>query len=109
MVTAAISYTGFLSSSDELQLYRIIQEALSNVIKYADAIAAKITIYENDTVLFIEIKDNGKGFNVNELLTNSKSFGLHNIIERSRAIGGTAIITSDKKGTIITIEIKKIG
>lgn len=107
MVTAEINYEKVLSSSDELQIYRIVQEALSNIIKYADAIAAKISITENENNIIIEIKDNGKGFNVEETLNSKSSFGLHNIIERSRAIGGHANIISNVKGTIITIEIKK--
>jgi two-component system NarL family sensor kinase len=107
MVTAEIDYKGFLTSSVELQIYRIIQEALSNSIKYADAVAAKISVMENKSNIVIEIKDNGKGFNVQETLNNNHSFGLHNIIERSRAIGGEAKIVSDPSGTIITIEIKK--
>lgn len=107
MVTAEMDYQTKLSTSVELQLYRIIQEALSNIIKYADAVAAKISITEDRSSIFIEIKDNGKGFDVHEILSNSNSFGLHNIIERSRAIGGLAKIHSDKKGTIITVEIKK--
>ncbi|MEO7978769.1 sensor histidine kinase [Flavobacterium sp.] len=107
LVSSHIEYNQSLSSSDELQVYRIIQEALSNIIKYANAVAAKISILENSTSLLIEIKDNGIGFNISEVLKSKNSFGLHNIIERSRAIGGEAKIVSDKKGTIITIEIKK--
>lgn len=107
MVTTDIEYKEYLSTPDELQLYRIIQEALSNIIKYANAVAAKVTILENNNGLFVEIKDNGKGFNVTETLNGKSAFGLHNIIERSRAIGGEAKIVSDKNGTVITIEIKK--
>ena len=107
MVTAEINYNQTLSTSDELQVYRIIQEALSNIIKYANAVAAKITVSEKSESLFIEIKDNGKGFNVFDSLNGKNAFGLHNIIERSRAIGGESKIVSDKNGTIITIEIKK--
>ena len=107
LVTAEVNYFQKLSTSEELQLYRIIQEALSNIIKYANAIAAKITIQEKNNSIHIEIKDNGKGFNVSEKLNGKNAFGLHNIIERSRAIGGEAKIHSDKNGTIITIEIKK--
>lgn len=107
MVTADVNYNGSLSTSDELQVYRIVQEALSNIIKYANAVAAKITVQEKNNSLFIEIKDNGKGFNVSEKLNGKQAFGLHNIIERSRAIGGEAKISSDKNGTVITIEIKK--
>lgn len=107
MVTAEIEYSSVLSSSHELQIYRIVQEALSNIIKYADAVAAKISITETENSINIEIKDNGKGFNVEETLNNTSSFGLHNIIERSRAIGGKAAIISNTSGTIITIAIKK--
>lgn len=107
MVTADVDYKQFLSTSDELQVYRIIQESLSNIIKYANAIAAKITVQEKNNSIFIEVKDNGKGFNVSEKLSGKHAFGLHNIIERSRAIGGEAKIFSDKSGTVITIEIKK--
>ncbi len=107
MITSEINYNGTLATSDEIQVYRIIQEAVSNVIKYADAIAAKITINENENAVNIEIKDNGKGFNFNEIINSSKSFGLHNIIERSRAIGGEAKITSNNNGTTVAVEIKK--
>ena len=107
MVTAEIDYSSDLLSSTELQIYRIVQESLSNIIKYANAIAAKITIQENAKSILIEIKDNGKGFNVSETLNGKMAFGLHNIIERSRAIGGKAEIISNKNGTIITIDIKK--
>lgn len=107
MVTSDIVYYGSLSVSNELQVYRIIQEALSNIIKYAEAVAAKIIIREETNHLQIQIKDNGLGFNVLETLSRKDSFGLHNIIERSKAIGGIAKILSDKNGTIITIELKK--
>ncbi|MNJ90701.1 Sensor histidine kinase LiaS [compost metagenome] len=107
MVTSDIVYSSTLSVSDELQVYRIIQEALSNIIKYAEAVAAKVLISEDLQGLTIQIKDNGKGFNVAETLSRKDAFGLHNIIERSKAIGGQAKIHSDKNGTTITIHIKK--
>lgn len=107
MVTASIDYNGFLSVSDELQVYRIIQEALSNIVKYAEAYAARITLITKNNVLYIQIKDNGKGFDVAEKIAGSTAFGLHNILERSKAIGGFAKIHSDKNGTVIDIEIKK--
>jgi two-component system NarL family sensor kinase len=107
LVTSEIDYNETLPVADELQIYRIVQEALSNIIKYANAVAAKITISERNSSFLVEIKDNGIGFNVSETLNGKDAFGLHNIIERSRVIGGEAKILSDKKGTIITVEIKK--
>lgn len=106
MVTADVDYRSSLSVSHELQVYRIIQEALSNVIKYAEAVAARISILETKDSLQILVQDNGKGFNVSEALSGGKAFGLFNIIERSHAIGGSAKITSDKSGTTISIDIK---
>jgi signal transduction histidine kinase/tetratricopeptide (TPR) repeat protein len=107
MITCDIDYETQLITTTELQIYRIVQEAVSNIIKYADAIAAKITISESKSKIHIEIKDNGKGFHVKETLESNAAFGLHNIIERSRVIGGETKIFSDKTGTIITIELSK--
>jgi two-component system NarL family sensor kinase len=107
MLTADIDYNNSLSSSAALQVYRIIQEAVTNIVKYANAIAGKIIITEDATKVYIEIKDNGKGFDVTETLNSSKAFGLYNIMERSKAIGGEAKITSSNAGTIINIVIPK--
>ncbi|MFD2521071.1 ATP-binding protein [Emticicia soli] len=104
-ISTELNYSGSLSSANELQIYRVIQEALSNIIKYANAHAAKITIEEQASRILVEIKDNGKGFNVKEAITSGKAFGLHNIIERSRVIGGEAQINSSAEGTVITINI----
>ncbi len=105
LLNAEIDYKSCLSSADELQLYRIIQEAVSNIIKYSKAKAAIITLNEYKEKLVIGIKDNGKGFHVAETLNSKASFGLHNIIERSKAINGKATIASSSNGTSITIEI----
>jgi signal transduction histidine kinase len=106
-ISTNINYSGTLSSADELQIYRIVQEALTNIIKYAQAHAAKITISEQKDKISIEIKDNGTGFDVKQALNSGKAFGLHNIIERSRVIGGEASINSSAEGTIIHINIPK--
>ena len=72
MVTTDIDYQDTLATSDELQLYRIIQEALSNAIKYANAHAAKITLQATKQQLLLEIRDNGKGFDVEKHWTAAK-------------------------------------
>jgi two-component system, NarL family, sensor kinase len=107
LVSTDIVYSGSLSSTNELHIYRIVQEALTNVVKYAKAHAAKITMVEEHDKISIEIKDNGKGFDVKQTLNSDKAFGLHNIIERSRMIGGQAQIQSSADGTVITIDILK--
>ncbi|WP_317043911.1 sensor histidine kinase [Chryseobacterium polytrichastri] len=107
MISSEINYQDGLTTEKELQIYRIVQEAVSNIIKYADAIAAKVILTENKDIVILEIIDNGKGFNVKETLEKKDSFGLHNMIERSKAIGGQAHITSTDKGTKIVVQIKK--
>lgn len=107
LITAEIDYKNSLTNIHELQVYRILQEALSNIIKYANAIAAKITLTEDDKNIYIEIKDNGTGFDVAAALDGKNAFGLHNIIERSKAINGLAKISSSATGTVISVKIKK--
>jgi two-component system, NarL family, sensor kinase len=106
-ITCEVDYFNSLKSSDEIQLFRVIQEALTNVIKYSNAHAAKVTIIENTKLILVEIKDNGIGFNVEEKLKSKKSFGIHSIIERVHSINGDVNFISNKNGTIIKIKIKK--
>lgn len=105
-VTAEISYKDkSLPAYAELQMYRIIQEALSNVRKYAQAHAAKVSISTHTGYVSLEIKDNGKGFDVQETLDKGKAFGLFSILERSKAIGGKAQILSQATGTTVLVQV----
>jgi two-component system NarL family sensor kinase len=105
MITTDIKYLKKLTPENELQLYRIIQESLSNIIKYADAHSARVSLKEVGNFLILEIKDNGKGFNVGEKLKGKTAFGLHSIIERGAITGGKTSIFSDNLGTTITVKI----
>lgn len=105
ILNTAIDYRNCLSVNDELQLYRIVQEAVNNILKYAKAEAALISITQLPAKLIVEVKDNGIGFNVEEALNGKNAFGLHNIMERSHAINGTPRISSGAGGTTIHIEI----
>lgn len=107
MLSANIQYHQSLSTSQELQVFRIIQESVTNMVKYSKAIAGIITIKDDDQEFFLEIKDNGIGFDVNKILDSNQSFGLLNIRERAKGIGGEAHIQSSPNGTIISVKIKK--
>lgn len=85
--TCDINYQHQLSKSDELQLYRIVQEALTNTWKHAQAEAAKITISLQKGEWLVEIKDNGIGFNAQEMLNNTASFGLQSMLQRAKVLG----------------------
>jgi signal transduction histidine kinase len=100
-----INYNGSLDSKTELQLYRIIQESLSNCIKHSQTHAVKISIQEVGSQLIIEIMDSGTGFDVQEKMASNSTFGLLSILERSHSIKGIPSITSSQKGTIIRIKL----
>ena len=99
--TSDIDYDTVLDKDEELQLYRIIQEALNNVATHAQAEACKITIRSVGQNLFAEIKDNGRGFDSGAI--QKKSFGLQSMKQRAKAFGADLTIESSKTGTIIKI------
>ena len=103
--TCDIEYEKKLSRSKELQLYRIIQEALNNTLKHGKANAAKVIVVSSESKLHVEIKDNGNGFNVTEQMSSSKSFGLQSILQRAKAIAAKINIESSEKGTKISLNI----
>ena len=85
----------------ELILFRILQEAISNAIKYAEHDTFEITLYFNINELNIVFKDFGKGFN---LETIQKGNGLTNMKNRAAIINTTFDLVSDEEnGTTITL------
>lgn len=104
-LTSEIQYKGTLGYIRELQVYRIIQEAVTNILKHSEAVAAKISINEENDTIHVEIKDNGKGFEVDKMLAKGNCFGLLNITERVKYINGNVLFKSNKSGTVITINI----
>jgi two-component system NarL family sensor kinase len=106
-ITADIEYHNKLDKNGELQLFRMIQEALNNIVKYAGAEAAKVTIRETDKYILAEIMDNGKGFDVHAAMNSKASFGLLSLMERSKVLNGKTEIHSSASGTLVKIEIPK--
>jgi len=90
--------------SFELQLYRIIQEFLSNVIKHAKAKSMMIYIRDTKDVVTLILSDNGIGFDIDEL---QKGMGLQNIDSRIKSINGICKWKSiQNKGTRLLIKIE---
>lgn len=86
----------------QLALYRITQESISNVIKYAQAQNVIVQISQNENTLSLTIEDDGIGFNKSEI---NYGLGLKNIENRVRLINGSLDIISKKgEGTTINIE-----
>lgn len=95
-----------------LTLFRIIQEACNNILKHANASLINIDINYDENRIYLKIKDNGSGFNMDEVHPNiteqvqSSSFGLTFMRERTSLLSGKFEIQSDKgKGTIITVSV----
>lgn len=87
----------------KMNIFRIIQEALNNINKYAKATKASIKINSDGSTLFLLVEDNGIGFNVAK---TRKGIGLKNMKERANAIKGNLIVDSEKdQGTTIILKI----
>jgi len=89
----------------ETTLFRIIQEALNNVIRHSKATQVKVNFDLDAQEVRVTVQDNGVGFEVSELddLLRSGKLGLTGMSERAQLLGGTVTITSRPgEGTIIT-------
>jgi signal transduction histidine kinase len=99
----------FLNVTAELIVFRIIQEALSNIVKYANATNIAIALHYNVDQLSFTISDNGIGFDPESEIENKKigkKAGLKNMKKRAELVNGTFEIKSNtNKGTIITVMI----
>ncbi|MFF2448403.1 sensor histidine kinase [Neobacillus sp. NPDC058068] len=89
---------------NRIAVFRVCQEALANIAKYADTSHVKINFNWQETVLNIIIQDFGKGFNPEEDEEGSRSLGLAGMKERMLLTGGEARISS-KIGVGTSIEI----
>ncbi len=97
-----------LPSQIEVAVYRIIQEALTNVAKYAEASNVSVVLRYRDSLLVAVIEDDGKGFDVNKVMAsaNEKKLGLFGMYERASLIGSTLTIESQPRaGTTIFLEL----
>ncbi|MCT7949445.1 sensor histidine kinase [Ancylothrix sp. C2] len=84
-------------------LYRIVQESLTNIYKHSDATFVRIDLHNTAEAIFLQIEDNGKGFDPN---VNSTGFGLQGMRERTTALTGKFFLTSESgKGCCIRVSI----
>ena len=91
-----------LSDEQRTCVYRVVQEALLNVIRHAEATAVKISLHHNSGNLDLRIRDNGRGFAASEV----KGMGLLGMEERVPHLNGRFNLTSKPgDGTTVHIEI----
>ncbi|MGD1058305.1 MAG: GAF domain-containing sensor histidine kinase [Solirubrobacteraceae bacterium] len=87
-----------LSEELDTAVYRLVQEALTNVAKHARANRVRVAVTESDGELLIEVQDDGSGFDAD---LSSDGFGLAGMRERVGLAGGTLSIDSGEQGTLL--------
>jgi two-component system sensor histidine kinase DegS len=97
-----------LPAEVELVLFRIAQEALRNTWKHAQATSADITVEFAGGRTKLTVSDNGRGFNVRQVMDGRDrgKLGLAGMMERAKLLGGTLSVSSESgKGTTLTAEL----
>lgn len=97
-----------LNNEEELALFRIVQEALSNIRKHSQATRARVHVIYKENGIKLIIDDNGKGFHPDEIKNAAArgSLGLIGMRERVKLIGGTLTIKSKpEKGVLISVDL----
>ena len=99
---------GFLTAENEINLYRIIQEGLNNILKHSKAKSAKLKSTINKKSIIIEIQDNGVGFDFDQKMKASNSLGLITLRERIKLMKGKMDVNSEiNVGTNFTFIIPR--
>ncbi len=97
-----------LPSEMETVLFRVVQEALTNVVRHAGATIVDVRLANADGFLTMRVADNGQGFDLapNWADSGGKGFGLRGMRERVRILGGDfALQTAAGQGTTITVRV----
>ncbi|MFC3879034.1 tetratricopeptide repeat protein [Algoriphagus namhaensis] len=93
------------ASSDGIQVYRILQEAVQNAMKHAKAQSIQVQISASDDTIHLMIKDDGRGFDFSE---ESLGNGLSNMRKRAEILGGQIEIESAiEKGTMVKLSLPR--
>ena len=87
----------------EKALFRLVQEAINNIMKHAEATKATVQLMKYPDLVILTVEDNGKGFDSEHVKNN---FGLNSMRSRSRHIKGQITIDSTPgRGTSVTVEV----
>ncbi len=95
-----------LSEDVNENLFRMVQEALNNIVKHAQVDRAAISLQIKNAELLLKIVDKGIGFNMEQTVSNESHLGLVGIQERAGKMNASVDIIS-KPGQGTTINIKK--
>ena len=94
-----------LTQEESTAVFRIFQEALTNILRHAQATGVEIAIKEEADEFVLTISDNGRGITEDEK-SRSQSLGLLGMRERAHLIGGEIDITGvEGQGTLVTVRV----
>ncbi len=99
---------GLLDKESEIHVYRIIQEAVNNILKHSKATEATVVVKRLPAAVSLSVRDNGLGLDEDRLAENSRhaGHGISGIKERVRILGGTFMVDSRPGlGTTLNVEI----
>lgn len=92
----------------EVTLYRILQESLTNIVKYARASEVNVQLKDYTDILMLTIEDDGVGFDTQKLKDGSRGLGIKSMRNRIDAISGVLEIDSAPgRGTMVMVQISK--
>jgi signal transduction histidine kinase len=95
-----------LASTVEVELYRIVQEALNNVVRHARAESVAVDVDAGDRTVTITVRDDGVGFDSAARAIRERRLGLTSMRERADSLGGTLTIqTAPRSGTAVRVEV----
>src|SRR5579859_3473759 len=100
---------GNLPPAVQIGLYRILQEALTNVARHSGAAAVSIKFAHSATALQVAVTDNGRGFDTKSAALSSSHLGIQSMRERAAMLGGTISFTSKGTGTRILVRVPRNG
>jgi signal transduction histidine kinase/ligand-binding sensor domain-containing protein len=97
---------GVFPKEAEINVYRIVQESLNNVVKHSDAAEVEIIVKKAGNEVIITIKDDGRGFDTTNFEAKGSGLGLVGLRERTNMLGGKIAITSSLgNGTEIRVNL----
>ena len=109
-LTVVVEADGDLAISDmtiALCLYRVVQEALRNIAKHANAHRVLVSVRRVEDEVQLAVMDDGKGFNPAQARVQNGGLGLRSIEERIRLVGGRlSIETAPHMGTTLTVRVR---
>ena len=108
--TSLENIDGLVEHDNEINLYRIVQESLNNIVKHSEATKASVKAERTQSAVNVTIQDNGKGMHHDGDARGLKGSGMSHMTERARILGGHVEFLGDEGAGIVvklTVPIKQ--